>query len=177
MKTIGKVRLWREGKTVNMQVLEQDKGLGETISKCNGISVCSKTYPELRTGIIFVRGSNTEKDHRTVSHEFETETESESYCRKAIAALGKAGFEIALEGPNYIIHPGPPETHTRTRLIQQGGATVLWIDGEKVVAKWDGRGRYSRFAGLASAALKQCGLSYKEIAELMKESERQMRRK
>ena len=50
--------------------------------------------------------------------------------------------------------------------------TVLIYNGKKAVSKCQKGDRYSRLAGLASAAMKLAGMSYEEIAEAFEESKK-----
>ena len=61
-------------------------------------------------------------------------------------------------------------TGNATRVFHGKRDTVLVWNGKRVVASCQKGDRYSRFAGLAAAAMKMAGMSYEEIAKAFEES-------
>lgn len=85
---LARVKLWREGYTVAMQVLEQSIGsTDQEFQSITGMSVHTYFHPNLAKNIIFLRGSHTDLDDIVSYRSFNSETEAEGYLQRCQRTL------------------------------------------------------------------------------------------
>lgn len=84
-----RVKLWRDGTDVKMQVLEQH--MDESVTLRGGeMTIYSVEYPELVGHTIYVRGINDERHERIATHKCYTEEYAQSYLLKCQQAFRTA---------------------------------------------------------------------------------------
>jgi hypothetical protein len=91
-KPILKAKLWRKGRTVYFQVLEQDdnkikRGGFEFKSQRTGMSVCSDDFPELSYCTIYLRGGDKTRDNEIVERSFSSLEKADGYYQRCKTAL------------------------------------------------------------------------------------------
>ena len=84
-----RVKLWRDGTDVKMQVLKQHMD-GSVALRSGEMTIRSVEYPELVGNTLYVRGDNKDRDKWIATRKCYTEEYAQSYLLKCQQALRTA---------------------------------------------------------------------------------------